>query len=320
MIKVSDLTERHFEFARRVIHWGMATLTEPAIPEALGIVQACMDAKEEDASEAVSVAQMLHGKLQDNAARVAQGDEIMQVLEAGVLRGGLEFPQVQPATVGQDDEVKLEYCGLWWVYWMICYTIAAGWGVPTDWRRLNLLTAFCRYCPIIGSAGGQCFVLPKPTVIRWKTDKTTEAPFEFPVYELHGNGAPAVEYPGGLNLYYWENVAIPERMGQVNCEQWQPRWILDEDNAEVRRVLIREIGYERMLQQLDAKVLDTWREYELLQMQVPDMPVAYKLLKMTCPSTGAIHVLRTPPDMDTAENAITWHNHGTHPDEFAWQA
>jgi hypothetical protein len=43
------------------------------------------------------------------------------------------------------------------------------------------------------------------------------------------------------------------------------------------------------------------------------------LLKMTCPSTGHIHILRVPPEMTSAEAAITWVNHGIHPDEFAVQ-
>jgi leucine-rich repeat protein SHOC2 len=41
------------------------------------------------------------------------------------------------------------------------------------------------------------------------------------------------------------------------------------------------------------------------------------LLKMTCPSTQHIHILRVPPEMVSAEAAITWVNHGIHPDEFA---
>ena len=43
------------------------------------------------------------------------------------------------------------------------------------------------------------------------------------------------------------------------------------------------------------------------------------LLKMTCPSTGHIHILRVPPDLTSAEAAITWVNHGIHPDEFIVQ-
>jgi leucine-rich repeat protein SHOC2 len=43
------------------------------------------------------------------------------------------------------------------------------------------------------------------------------------------------------------------------------------------------------------------------------------LLKMTCPSTEHIHILRVPPGIESAEEAITWVNHGIHPDRFAIQ-
>jgi leucine-rich repeat protein SHOC2 len=40
------------------------------------------------------------------------------------------------------------------------------------------------------------------------------------------------------------------------------------------------------------------------------------LLKMTCPSTGHIHILQVPPNLTNIEAAITWVNHGIHPDEI----
>ncbi|WP_373539707.1 hypothetical protein [Chamaesiphon sp.] len=43
------------------------------------------------------------------------------------------------------------------------------------------------------------------------------------------------------------------------------------------------------------------------------------LLKMTCPSTAHIHILRVPPEMTSAEAAIKWVNHGIHPDKFSVQ-
>ncbi|ABA19654.1 conserved hypothetical protein [Trichormus variabilis ATCC 29413] len=40
------------------------------------------------------------------------------------------------------------------------------------------------------------------------------------------------------------------------------------------------------------------------------------LLKMTCPSTGFIHVLRVPPQTKSAREAIRWINWGTDPETF----
>jgi leucine-rich repeat protein SHOC2 len=111
----------------------------------------------------------------------------------------------------------------------------------------------------------------------------------------------------------------PHRRYWTKLSEWSPKWLLDEENAEVRRVLIQQIGYDRICQELDAIDLDTWREYTLLKITADIDEEPMVLLKMTCPSTGHIHILRVPPEMTSAEAAITWVNHGIHPDEFSVQ-
>ena len=105
----------------------------------------------------------------------------------------------------------------------------------------------------------------------------------------------------------------------VSLRDWKSEWLLDEENTEVRRILIQQIGYERICQELGAIDLDTWREYTLLKINADVDGEPMVLLKMTCPSTGHIHILRVPPEMASAEAAITWVNHGIHPDEFSVQ-
>jgi leucine-rich repeat protein SHOC2 len=123
---------------------------------------------------------------------------------------------------------------------------------------------------------------------------------------------PKLVYVEFLDIYlsrrYWTKLS-----------DWNPQWLIDEENAEVRRVLIQQIGYDRICQELDAIDLDTWREYTLLKIDANIDEEMMVLLKMTCPSTGHIHILRVPPEMTSAEAAITWVNHGIHPDEFSVQ-
>lgn len=90
-------------------------------------------------------------------------------------------------------------------------------------------------------------------------------------------------------------------------------------NAEVRRLLIQEIGYSRICQELQAIALDTWQEYTLLKIENEiDLEPIY-LLKMTCPSTGQIHTLRVPATLTTARQAISWVNWGIDPEDFSFQ-
>jgi hypothetical protein len=113
-------------------------------------------------------------------------------------------------------------------------------------------------------------------------------------------------------------VDLPRRYW-TKFSKWKAVWLLDEENVEVRRLLIQQIGYDRICQELDAIDLDTWREYTLLKIDADIDEEPMVLLKMTCPSTGHIHILRVPPEMTSAEAAITWVNHGIHPDEFTVQ-
>ncbi|MDF0555227.1 DUF6745 domain-containing protein [Kamptonema sp. UHCC 0994] len=149
--------------------------------------------------------------------------------------------------------------------------------------------------------------IPKPSVIHLDNRG-----------RLHAEGVPAVAYQG-FNVYAYHGVRLPEKYGILHPEKWQSQWLLEEDNAELKRVLIQGIGYDRICQELQAVELDSWQEYTLLRIDSNiDVEPIY-LLKMTCPSTGYIHALRVPPDMATARDAITWVNWGIAPEEFAVQ-
>lgn len=137
-------------------------------------------------------------------------------------------------------------------------------------------------------------------------------------HRLHGIGEPALQYADGFHLYSYHGVTLPEKYGKLPPQQWQAQWLIEERNAEVRRVLIQEIGYGRICQELQAKTLDSWQEYTLLKIENTDVePIV--LLKMTCPSTGFIHALRVPPDVKSAREAISWVNWGVDPAEFSVQ-
>jgi leucine-rich repeat protein SHOC2 len=128
----------------------------------------------------------------------------------------------------------------------------------------------------------------------------------------------SIHFMGYLPRRYW-----------TKFSEWKSEWLLDETNSALRRRLIQQIGYERICQELDSIQLDAWREYTLLKIDGVERSYDWRrsrtihepmvLLKMTCPSTGHIHVLRVPPEMTSAEAAITWVNHGIHPDRFIVQ-
>jgi internalin A len=136
--------------------------------------------------------------------------------------------------------------------------------------------------------------------------------------ELHAEGEPAIAFADGYSLYFHHGVKLPEKYGKVHSDLWQAQWLLSEENAELRRLLIQRIGYDRICCELQAVELDSWQEYTLLKIDNADVEPIY-LLKMTCPSTGHIHALRVPPDMRSAKEAIRWVNWDIDSEEFSVQ-
>ncbi|KAM3115235.1 DUF6745 domain-containing protein [Phormidesmis sp. 146-33] len=134
---------------------------------------------------------------------------------------------------------------------------------------------------------------------------------------LHAEGEPALEYADGFRLYAHHGITLPETYGKLHPNQWRAEWLLSERNAELRRVLIEGVGYERIYQELGAIELDSWREYSLLKIDSNIDVEPIFLLKMTCPSTQFIHILRVPPNMNSAKEAIRWVNWDVNSEDFS---
>ncbi|WP_196509978.1 hypothetical protein [Nostoc sp. NZL] len=75
----------------------------------------------------------------------------------------------------------------------------------------------------------------------------------------------------------------------------------------------------RICQELQAIELDFWHEYTLLKIDADVDEEPTYVLKMPCHSTGFIHALRVPPNINSAREAIRWVNWGIEPEEFAMQ-
>ncbi|WP_375504663.1 DUF6745 domain-containing protein [uncultured Nostoc sp.] len=174
-----------------------------------------------------------------------------------------------------------------------------------EWERFQ---SFIQECGWLFAYDDICIVCDRPLHLRFDNQD-----------RLHAEGKPAIEFTDGYSLYSYHGVTLPEKYGKIHPQQWQSQWLLSEENAELRRVLIQGIGYARICQELQAIELDFWKEYTLLKIDndVDEEPIY--LLKMTCPSTGFIHALRVPPNMNSAREAIRWVNWGIDPEEFAVQ-
>jgi len=166
---------------------------------------------------------------------------------------------------------------------------------------------------LLVNLGGWIFAHQKACVICDRPTKMCLDDKQLP----HAEGFPAIQFSDGFSVYAYHGVGLPEKYGKIHPEQWQSQWLLEEENAELRRVLIQGIGYARISQELQATPLDDWREYTLLRINLNVDREQINLLKMTCPSTGYIHCLRVPPYFQNAREAIRWVNWDIDPESFA---
>lgn len=90
--------------------------------------------------------------------------------------------------------------------------------------------------------------------------------------------------------------------------------ILKVKNAELRRILIEDMGYERFVAQLDAQIIEQDGDRELLKVDFPNEE-SMCFVKVRCPSTGSYYMLRVPPTMKTAKEAVAW-TFGFHEDTY----
>jgi len=128
---------------------------------------------------------------------------------------------------------------------------------------------------------------------------------------LHCDDGPAIEWADGSRWYCLNGVRVPHQLITLSPGDFDPRIILMIENAEVRKEIVRKIGIENLISRLNGQLLDRWNGYELIKLNMPGMQIVPVYLKMTNPSTGAIHVEGVPPEIATCREALSWRVEGT---------
>jgi hypothetical protein len=126
--------------------------------------------------------------------------------------------------------------------------------------------------------------------------------------DLAGTGI--TELPDSLRRapLRWRGVPVEARV-VFEPETITTNEVLSERNAELRRVLLERMGYERFLSETNAQVLDRdsdpGGERRLLRVPLEnDEPLV--CLAVYCPSTGRQYMLRVPPGMRKCRQAAAW--------------
>jgi antitoxin component YwqK of YwqJK toxin-antitoxin module len=106
-------------------------------------------------------------------------------------------------------------------------------------------------------------------------------------------------YARGMHIPIWVNNLIVT--GQLRAAH-----ILKITNAEVRRLCLEELGYERFLSQMEHEVIEKEGEQELVKINWVNREEPICLVRVRCPSTGTFYTLRVPPSMKTIKDAVAW--------------
>lgn len=187
-------------------------------------------------------------------------------------------------------------------------------GLNKELFLIDGLLEVTKHCGWILPLNNICFVCPKPQIMEYRTNRQGNI-------EWHAEARPVLYYCEDFQIWAYNGVILDNKKYHCHPNRWQPEWLLKEENAEIRRILIQVLGSDRILSELKADLIDTFEsskqgKYELYR--IPDKIdiVKYMILKMTCPSTGLTHAHRVPPNIRSARAAVSWINHGIDPEKF----
>jgi hypothetical protein len=129
---------------------------------------------------------------------------------------------------------------------------------------------------------------------------------------LHSANKPAVSF-GAIQIFCWRGVRVQqawiERPTEIN-----PHDALMEKNVELRRTAIEIVGWKRIIEQLDAKVIDHNPDPMIGDLLEANLPfdrwgsrgtTRCRFLRARC-GTGRTIVLCVPNDFNRADEANAW--------------
>ena len=95
--------------------------------------------------------------------------------------------------------------------------------------------------------------------------------------------------------------------------------ILNETNAEVRRIMMERFGYDKLFEQAEAEVIDhdedKGGERKLLRIELED-DEDLVCVYVQCPSTQHKFILRVPPTVSSCHQAVAWTAGYDDPDQY----
>jgi hypothetical protein len=125
---------------------------------------------------------------------------------------------------------------------------------------------------------------------------------------LHCPDGPAISWPEGERYYFLHGVEVVREIVETPASRLDPRLILLERNAQVRREIVRKVGVERVCEALHARSVDRQGDYELLMLDLLDGRMRPYLKMRNASVPGVYHVEGVAPECRTVAEALAWRN------------
>lgn len=126
---------------------------------------------------------------------------------------------------------------------------------------------------------------------------------------LHRGDGPALAFPDGFALYAWHGMPVPAEF-LTGLATLTPQRIREEENAELRRVMLEHYGYDRYLEESDAKPVHRDESGVLWRIELEgDEPLVMVEVVNSTPEPDGVHRtywLRVPPRTRTAKEGVAW--------------
>ena len=103
-----------------------------------------------------------------------------------------------------------------------------------------------------------------------------------------------------MRLLYWQAIA----------DKLNAKWVLAEQNAEIKRELVEAMGLDRFFAQLEAQIMHSDIDgcgnlRALLRIPLPETNAGYlQAVRVVCPTTGRIYHLGVPSHVKTCQEAV----------------
>lgn len=127
------------------------------------------------------------------------------------------------------------------------------------------------------------------------------------IHQLHKDKSHALLYRDGYGIKALNGVLVPDYVVDTDADKFTKEQILNEQNADFRREIIRKIGIEKTIELLGAKVIESKYDYDLLEISFGDK-INRPYLKMVNPSIGTVHIEGVNPGCKTVLDAIKFRN------------